>query len=250
MSHGGGGDRWLVSYSDFITLLMVLFVVLYSMGQVDVEKYKMLAENLRSAFAGGGPVKVVAAQISTSGGNSKDGEPNPIVVPGIPEKPPVSEEVAGDLSTMLAAANLGSEVSVQTSIDGVLISLSEKLLFPSGSSSLQDSAYPALDTIIGMLKTTEHQIKIVGHTDDTQPSNSQYSNNWELSIARAMMISDYMIKSGISPKRMIISGRGEFDPIFPNDTPEHRALNSRADIVIVYQIDSNLITSGSKLNTP
>ena len=169
MSHGGGGDRWLVSYSDFITLLMVLFVVLYSMGQVDVEKYKMLAENLRSAFAGGGPVKVVAAQISTAGGNSKDGSPNPIVVPGIPEKPPVSEEVAGNLSTMLAAANLGSEVSVQTSIDGVLISLSEKLLFPSGSSSLQDSAYPVLDTIIGMLKTTEHQIKIVGHTDDTQP---------------------------------------------------------------------------------
>ena len=116
--------------------------------------------------------------------------------------------------------------------------------------SLQDSAYPVLDTIIGMLKTTEHQIKIVGHTDDLQPNNSKYSNNWELSIARAMMISDYMIKSGISPERMIISGRGEFDPIFPNDTPEHRALNSRADIVIVYQIDSNLITSGSKLRTP
>jgi chemotaxis protein MotB len=132
----------------------------------------------------------------------------------------------------------------------VLISLSEKLLFPSGSSALQDSAYPVLDTIIGMLKTTEHQIKIVGHTDDSQPYNSKYSNNWELSIARAMMISDYMIKSGMSPERMIISGRGEFDPIFPNDTPEHRALNSRADIVIVYQIDSNLITSGSKLRTP
>jgi len=250
MSHGGGGDRWLVSYSDFITLLMVLFVVLYSMGQVDVEKYKMLAENLRSAFAGGGPVKVVAAQISTAGGNSKDGSPNPIVVPGIPEKPPVSEEVAGDLSQMLSAANLGSEVSVQTSVDGVLISLSDKLLFPSGSSSIQDSAYPVLDTIIGMLRTTEHQIKIVGHTDDSKPSNSQYSNNWELSIARAMMISDYMIKSGISPKRMIITGRGEYDPIFPNDTPAHRELNSRADIVVVYQVDANLITSGSKLNTP
>src|SRR5512140_737375 len=130
MSHGGGdegGERWLVSYADFITLLMVLFVVLYSMGQVDVEKYKMLAENLRSAFSGGGPVKVVDSQISTGGGTTKDGEPNPIVVPGIPEKPPVSEEVAGNLSNMLAASNLGSEVSVQTSIDGVLISLSEKL---------------------------------------------------------------------------------------------------------------------------
>lgn len=253
MSHGGGeggGDRWLVSYADFITLLMVLFVVLYSMGQVDVEKYKMLAENLRAAFAGGGPVKVVSPQISSGGGNSKDGSPNPIVVPGIPNKPPVSEEVAGNLASMLAAANLGSEVSVQTSIDGVLISLSEKLLFPEGSADLQNSAYPVLDTIIGMLKTTENQVKIVGHTDNQFPANSQYSNNWELSLARAMMIGDYMINSGISPNRLIITGRGEYDPIFPNDTPEHRALNSRADIVVVYQVDSSVITSGSKLNVP
>jgi chemotaxis protein MotB len=253
MSHGGGdggGERWLVSYSDFITLLMVLFVVLYSMGQVDVEKYKLLAENLRAAFSGGGPVKVVDSQISTGGGTTTDGSPNPIVVPGIPEKPPVSEEVAGDLSSMLAASNLGSEVSVQTSIDGVLISLSEKLLFPLGSAKLQDSAYPVLDTIIGMLKATENQIKIVGHTDDSQPSDTRYSSNWELSLARAMMIGDYMIQSGIVPERLIITGRGEFDPVFPNDSPEHRALNSRADIVVVYQVDNNLVSSGSKLYTP
>jgi chemotaxis protein MotB len=251
MSHGGGGgDRWLVSYADFITLLMVLFVVLYSMGQVDVEKYKMLAENLRSAFAGGGPVKVVSTNISSGGGTSKDGAPNPIVVPGIPQKPPVSEEVAGDLANMLASSNLGSEVSVQTSIDGVLISLSEKMLFPQDSAALQDSAFPVLDTIIGMLKTTENQIKIVGHTDDTQPTVAKYENNWELSLARAMMIGDYMVQSGINPKRLIITGRGEYDPIFPNDTTEHRALNSRADIVVVYQVDSNLITSGSRLSAP
>ena len=94
MSHGGGeggGDRWLVSYADFITLLMVLFVVLYSMGQVDVEKYKQLADSLRAAFTlGGGPVKVVDSQISQGGGRNPDGVPNPIVVPGIPDKPPAS----------------------------------------------------------------------------------------------------------------------------------------------------------------
>lgn len=210
----------------------------------------MLAENLRSAFSGGGPVKVVDSQISTGGGTTTDGQPNPIVVPGIPEKPPVSEEVAGSLSNMLAASNLGSEVSVQTSIDGVLISLSEKLLFPSGSASLQDSAYPVLDTIIEMLKATDNLIKIVGHTDDTKPSDPRYANNWELSLARAMMIGDYMIQSGIPPERLIITGRGEFDPVFPNDTKEHSALNSRADIVVVYQVDNNLISPGSKLNTP
>jgi flagellar motor protein MotB len=101
-----------------------------------------------------------------------------------------------------------------------------------------------------MLKSTENQIKIVGHTDDTKPSDSKYSNNWGLSLARAMMIGDYMIQSGIPPERLIITGRGEFDPVFPNDSPEHRALNSRADIVVVYQVDNSLVSSGSKLVTP
>jgi chemotaxis protein MotB len=131
MSHGGGdsgGDRWLVSYSDFITLLMVMFVVLYSMGQVDVQKYKQLAQSMRAAFAGGGaPDKIVDSQINqASGGKTTDGSPNPIVIPGIPEKPTASEEVAGSLSSMLSKSNLGSEVSIQTNIEGVLISLVKK----------------------------------------------------------------------------------------------------------------------------
>ena len=60
-----------------------------------------------------------------------------------------------------------------------------------------------------------------------------------------------MMKSGIDPSRMIISGRGEYEPIFPNDNDEHRRLNSRADIVVVYDLESNVISSGqSNLNNP
>lgn len=254
MSHGGGeggGDRWLVSYSDFITLLMVLFVVLYSMGQVDVQKYKQLAESMRAAFSlGGGPAKVINVQIDSAGGKSTEGSPNPIVIPGIPEKPPASEEVAGSLMSMLSKSNLGSEVSVQTNIEGVLISLSEKLLFDQGAATLQAEAYPVLDTIIGMLSSTTNQIKIVGHTDDSPPTDPKYANNWELSTARAQVIADYMIKNGIEPARLIVSGRGEYEPIFPNDTDEHRALNSRADIIVVYNVEKNVVGSGSKLNNP
>jgi chemotaxis protein MotB len=254
MSHGGGeggGDRWLVSYADFITLLMVLFVVLYSMGQVDVEKYKQLADSLRAAFTfGGGPVKVVDSQISQGGGRNKDGSPDPIVVPGIPEKPPASEEVAGALSNMLKKSNLGSAVSVQTNIDGVLISLSEKLVFDPGTASLQEEAYPILDTIIGMLKSTSNQIKILGHTDDTPPVDGRFQNNWELSTGRAIVIAEYMINSGIAPERMIVSGRGEYEPVFPNDSPEHRAINSRADIIVVYEVDKDVISPGGSVLSP
>jgi chemotaxis protein MotB len=252
MSHGGGdsgGDRWLVSYSDFITLLMVMFVVLYSLGQVDVNKYKQLAESMRAAFSGGGaPEKVVDAQINQStAGKTTDGSPNPIVIPGIPEKPTASEEVAGNLSSMLAKSNLGSEVSVQTNIEGVLISLSEKLLFDPGTANLQAAAYPVLDTIIEMLANTTNQIKIVGHTDTTPPVDNRYANNWELSTARAQVIADYMLAKGIKPERLIVTGRGEYEPIFPNDTTEHKALNSRADIIVVYNVEKNVIKSSSSV---
>ena len=187
MSHGGGdggGERWLVSYADFITLLMVLFVVLYSMGQVDVKKYKQLADSMRAAFAGGAPVKVVDTRINQSSGQETNGQPNPIVIPDIPETPPKSEEVAGELTAMLAKYEMGSSVSIQTNVEGVLISLSEKLVFTQGTAELQSDAYPVLDTIIDMVKNVPNQIRIVGHTDDSPPTDPRYQNNWELSTGR------------------------------------------------------------------
>jgi chemotaxis protein MotB len=248
MGHGGGegegggnSERWLVSYSDFITLLMVLFVVLYSMGKVDVEKYKRLAESMKVAFSLGGAVKVVDTNINSASGDSNDGSPNPIVVPGIPKTPPQSSEVAGQLTQMLANSGLGSEVSIQTNIEGVLISLSEKLVFTTGTAELNADAFPVLDTIIKMLIGETNSIRIVGHTDNTPPTDPRYPTNWDLSVGRAIVISNYLIKGGIAPDRLTVAGRGEYDSIFPNDTLEHRALNSRADIVIMYNVDSNVV---------
>ena len=159
-------ERWLVSYADFITLLMVLFVILYSMGQIDVKKYRTLAESMRSAFTVGGPAQVIDSQINQAGGTSEDGTSKPIVVPGIPEGPTQSEEVAGELTSMLAAQNLGSAVSVQTNVEGVLISLSERLVFQEGQSELPPEAYPVLDTIVDMLRPISNKVWLTGHTSN------------------------------------------------------------------------------------
>ncbi len=238
----GGGERWLVSYADFITLLMVLFVVLYSLGQTDVQKYKQLAESMRAAFTLGGEASdVVNVQINEGSSVGEDGQANPIVVPGIPSDPPKSEEVANQLTQMLAMNNLGSEVSVQTNVEGVLISLSEKLVFESGTAELPDEVYPILDVIVQMLDPIDNSIRLVGHTDDTPPRDSRYENNMELSVARAMVVADYLIEGGIAPERLVVSGRGEYHPIFPNDTAEHRALNGRVEIVIIYNVENSVL---------
>ncbi len=133
----GGDERWLVSYSDFITLLFLLFVVLYAISQVDITKYKILAESLRAAFSSGGAVNIVDSTISSGGGGTDpNSEADPIVIPGIPQSPPESEDVAYRLTEMLSSMNLDQGVSVETNIEGSLISLGENLVFYPGTTEL------------------------------------------------------------------------------------------------------------------
>jgi chemotaxis protein MotB len=256
MSHGGGGEeggdpnRWLVSYADFITLLMVLFVVLYSLGQTDIVKYKKLADSFKAAFStggGGAAQKTIDTTINQAAGSDTNGVPDPITVPGMPKKPPAAVQIAGQISEMLSKNNLTSGVNVQTNVEGVLISLSEKLLFTPGTAILQQEGYSVLDTIIIMLKSVDNEIKIVGHTDNTPPTDAKYTNNWELSWSRAWIIASYLIDKGISPERITVAGCGEYKPIFPNDTPEHQNLNNRADIAIIYKIESNAVSGESPI---
>jgi len=240
MSHGGGGDRWLVSYADFITLLMVLFVVLYSMGQTDMKRYKALAINLKAAFTvGGAPPKVVDPSIDQSGGLSQNMSAQPITVEGLPILSSVGSEVASKLTDMLKENGLSSEVSVQNNVEGVLISLSQKLTYVEGRAELQPAAYPILDTIVTMVQEIPNEIRVVGHTDNSTPLDPRYPDNWSLSLARANEIVRYFQAKGISPDRLVPMGRAEFQPLFPNDTLEHRNLNSRADIIVIYPVSTD-----------
>ncbi|MBI9047883.1 MAG: OmpA family protein [Anaerolineaceae bacterium] len=240
-SHGGGGDRWLVSYADFITLLMVLFVVLYSMGQTDLQKYKELSEAFATAF-GGGPTRVVDPSINNIGTQTDDMETAPIIVPGLPMVSSNQSNVANDINDMLVEANLSSDVSIQNNVEGLLISLSEKLIFvPNSADLLNPDAYDVLDKIIEMVKPLDNDIKVVGHTDNTPTIDSRYADNMQLSLGRAYTITNYFQQQGINPTRIIASGRGQYQPIFANDTDEHRSLNGRAEIIIIYTQDVDMI---------
>lgn len=240
MSHGGGGDeRWLVSYADFITLLMVLFVVLYSMSQIDVERYKELAESLSVAF-GGGSNSIVDPNINQVGVGSGESAPSPITISGIPSRSPDSLDIAGQMSSMLSASQLAGEVSIRNNIEGVLIALSERLLFVPGTAELIPDAYPVLNSVAEMLRPLANEIRVVGHTDDSPPTDPRYLDNWELSTARAVNIVNYFIAQGIPANRLMACGKGDVEPVFPNDTPEHRAFNSRAEITVIYNLEAEI----------
>jgi chemotaxis protein MotB len=239
-SHGGDSGRWMVSYADFLTLLFVLFVVLYAMGQTDLQKYKRLAQSFQAAFSGGGGTSVVvdpSINQSGSGDAQEEGSPSPIVIEGMPIQVNTSAEVASELASMLEQSNLSSDVGIVNNVEGTLYAVSEKMLFVPGTLELIPEAYTYLDALVEMVRPLTNDIKVVGHTDNTPPGDPAFANNWELSTARAQMIVQYLIDKGIDPRRLIASGRGEYSPIYPNDTPEHRALNSRVEIVIIYPQD-------------
>jgi len=235
----------LVSYADFITVLMALFIVMFAMGTVDIQKYKALAESLKAALGGGGgPASVISPGIDKTGGMSpadKSSMPAPITIPGLPSKPVTAGDVAVQLSDMLASTDLGSAVSVQNNIEGVFISLSEQITFEPGTANLSPTALPVLDKIINLVKPMDNQIRIVGHTDNSAPADESYADNWELSLGRAMAVVNYMQKAGIPGYRLIASGRGQYEPLFPNDTASHRALNSRVEINLIFKVESDVL---------
>ncbi len=240
MSHGGDDSaRWMISYSDFMTLLMVLFLILYSMSQLDNQKYDQLADGLNMAFYGPGPG--VINPNSDLGDLSEGQEPDPVLILGMSKAPQSSHEVAEQLTKLLNTQSIEGMVSVQNNIEGVLISASESLLFLPGSAELRPEAYPVLESLASILQYLENDVRVIGHTNDSEPLSDQYPTRWELSLARAMTIVHYLTDFGIEPERLIAAGRGEHQPLFPNDTSRHRDLNSRAEIIVIYPKEDNAI---------
>ena len=115
---------------------------------------------------------------------------------------------------------------------------------------LPAEALQVLDTIAEMLGPISNKVRLVGHTNNSPSTNPAYPTNWELSLARATTVAKYLINAGLAPERFIISGQGEYAPVFPNDTDQHKEMNARVEIIIIYKIDSNIIDINSPSIVP
>jgi chemotaxis protein MotB len=226
-------ERWLLTYADLITLLMVFFVVLYSMSSADSSKWKQISAALEQAFN----VDVLRGQAGTSIDDAAGPPPPPIDnLISNQQVPQVARIQSAIQSAIDQAASNGSaqtpEVTVGTDREGVVIRLSGSYLFDSGRAELKPNSFALLDAIASQLKLEPNDIRVDGHTDSTPLVGSAlYPTNWELSTARALAVTRYMTDTGgILAMRMEAAGFGEFRPIVPNDTREHRALNRRVEI--------------------
>jgi chemotaxis protein MotB len=153
------------------------------------------------------------------------------------------------LKNKLQQALLGfqqSGLTVDVRNGKVYVSLADKLLFPSGSITIDEHGKAALQQLAGVLnKETEINIAVEGHTDDKKIINlGQIKDNWDLSVLRATSVVRYLTETEkVDPKRLTATGKGEFQPIDPANTDEARAKNRRIEIVLTPKLDElyNLI---------
>ena len=221
-------ERWLVSYADFITLLFAFFVVMYSAAQLDKRRAGKLATAIQTAFQQYGSLPPKPAEV---GGLSAKGDPGILPVGNTDEE--AFQHLHGQVQQALYAEIASGDVAVRETPEGLVISLREVGFFESGSAEIRASSLPAFERLANLLRESDYDIRIEGHTDNLPIHNSKFSSNWDLSTARATnTVRLLLMNFGFDPERLAAAGYAEFRPIASNETPEGRAMNRRVDVVV------------------
>lgn len=244
-------ERWLITYADMITLLMVLFIVLFAMGQTDLDKYKKLRQSLAVGF--GGPDKLA---LLDGGTGVLDGGASPVgLTPAeVAAKAAIStlngraaawkqeQKVLGGTKAALDRALqeingspliTDARVKVALTTRGLVITIdSDIVLFEPGSATIRPEGQQVLDRISRQLVVLPNHITVEGHTDNV-PISGTFPSNWELSTARASSVLRSLIAlHGLDPSHGTASGFADQKPVARNDSPKGRAKNRRVEIVI------------------
>ncbi len=196
-------QNWLITLSDFLTLLLVFFVMFYMMTRGG-GKEKLLVQEQRPSPSG---------ILESSGGNR-------IV------------QLSEDINQVLKRLNIDASVSAVSIDNEVVITLKERVLFKPGDAALLADSYIPLKAVAAVIRQNpDLKIEIEGHTDNVPINNRFYPSNWELSMARAISVLRYFTEfEGIDASRFAIKGNADNRPIEANDTAIQRASNRRVEI--------------------
>jgi chemotaxis protein MotB len=212
-------DRWLLTYSDLITLLLGLFVILYASSKIDVEKFKKFSTALSEKF---GMISIEA--------------PIDIVMVDSIKLPPIDqlEEIKQNIFDAVSPLSEKDGLKFERNQLGLVISFSDRVLFEKGKADLKQSSFSLLRAVGSELRNIDNDLLLEGHTDNTPINNSQFPSNLHLSMYRAINANYFFLNDcKIPPERISVQGYAEFRPVKPNDTEENKAMNRRVDIVII-----------------
>jgi len=240
-------ETWLIPYSDLLTLLLALFVVLFAVSSVDTAKFEELRQSFSSSFGGGtiltnNGVNVIPGPgtvLPSPGKGDEKNSPPPSETNGPGEDDPGLEELFNDLTTYVAAhEELSNNLGLKLTSDGVLITLSSDVWFETASAVVSPKMRSFAVTLSEILLDNQQgkpplTIVITGHTDDRPINTVQYPNNWYVSVERAVNFMSVMLGNpNFDPGHFSARGYGEHSPIDTNETEQGRQRNRRVEVLV------------------
>jgi chemotaxis protein MotB len=275
----GDADGWMVTYSDLMSLLLCFFVLILSMAEVDIIKYKQLADSMAQAFGVQRDLELESIPKGTSivSTEFRPGIPDETIIEkvqqvtedqtrnslriGNPDAPDTDEKDIRDevitydeMMQLIKETELDAEmlkrllrteidqgqIDVETTARTILIRIREKGSFDSGSALLNTSFVGVIDKIAGALTQIEGKIAVEGHTDNVPINTFAYPSNWDLSAARSVAVVRRMLDiAPLLPSRVTASGFADTRPQAVNSSADGRERNRRVEIVVKQPLDDD-----------
>ena len=209
---GGGLEAFLLTYADMITLLLVIFVMMYTASNLDEEKFAEAMSSFQEKI-----VKIESVNVRLT-----------------------QDELAMlNKLRQLVKDNIDPNALIAGDTRTIVFQIPSSDLFGPGSANMKPEAGPLiLETIEEEMQDGVKQVIVDGHTDNVPTNSAQFPSNWELSSARAGSVARFIIKEmRYEPKFVVVSGYGEHRPMKPNTSDDNRASNRRVEIKIVKDKD-------------
>lgn len=216
---------WLTTFSDLMSLLLTFFVLLFSMSNINAEKFGNVFTSVQSVLSGSANTSIL---------NDED------AIIEFSQEYMQNRDLYGKVHEFVKSQELGEDVSVSMNTKGVYVELQDAILFEPGSAELKPEGIEVLKKLENLINEFDNELVIEGYTDDVPMSSPRYPSNWELSTARAVSVVRYLSEvEDVDPRRLSAVGYGEYRPIVPNDSPENRAQNRRVTILIIFDEGSD-----------
>lgn len=239
---------WIVTFADLATLLLTFFILLLSFAEMDVDKYRAMANSMAVALGssnvvgkdvGGSPITLVESD-TVSLPDPSDSQP---VEPEFIDERAEAEidtkipggvvDLASRLIREMESEVASNALSINYDEQQVVIRFSEEATFRSGAADIKPEMIPIIERVVGVLANCPGNVFVSGFTDDRPISSDRFRSNWDLSAARAVsVVHELVLNRQVPADRVVAAGRAETNPLAPNNSAENRALNRRVEIAI------------------
>lgn len=234
-------NSWIVTFADMMTLILVFFILLYTLADYEDQAYRSLIAQVNVLDGEGNQISVIDYAMR----QGRNPEPLQAVedMLGLNPSPNVIDilkpRVFRELENMIEHTDLSDSITLESVGDVIHLKIDGRYLFDSGKAALKDSAIVIFNNLTVLFRENpDYKIAIRGHTDDLDIETLEFPSNWELSAIRATTVLRYFIQQGLDPERMTATGYADFIPLVPNDSSENRAINRRVEFVLEKEKDS------------